>query len=287
MIRKRQKKFFALFSKRSPQSRDIPRFNPRQFIQKPRNLFPKVRFDVSLIWKKIRQSEVTFILALSVALFFVFLFVHYFFLISKVVVKDTNGRVVNDWYWEGINEIRDNNILLLSEQTIEEMVLRVNPAVETVRVVKMLPQTVELIVKFQKPVVYLTQSSTRYFVLSSDGTLLDFAYEKPEDLGEIRYYQAISPGEYARGKPLGSRDVRFAAELGGIFHTYGYRAFLITIEDSHLVRCLVDDMMFLAASDSDKSKQLASVSQLLKIVQKGGERFKSADVRFEKIIIGK
>lgn len=219
--------------------------------------------------------------------FFVMLFIHYFFLITKVEIKDSNGNPVNDWQWENVSEIRDHNILLLSESAAESKILRANPAIETVRVVKILPQSVELIVKFRKPVVYLTLSPTRYLLLSSDGTVLDFAYEKPEDLGEIRYYQSISPGEYARGKPLGSRDVRFAAGLAGIFHQYGYSDFLITIEDSHLMHCRVDTMEFIAASDSDHDKQMVSVTQLMKIVQKGGERFKSADVRFEKIIIGK
>lgn len=287
MIRKRQKRSFALFSKHFPQSPNIRKFNVRQIVQKPRVLIPKIQLDISSLWKIVRQSEITFIIALSVGLFFVLLFFHYFFMITKVVLKDESGRAMNDWSWEGAHEIRNNNILLLSESAIEQIVTRTNPAIASVWVVKLFPQTVELVIRLQKPVVYLTQSATRYFILSSEGVVLDFAYEKPRDMGEIRYYQAISPGEYARGKPLGSRDVRFASRLGGVFHKFGYRDFQISVEDSHVVRCTVEDMVFMAASDSDHDKQVSAIHQLLLIVQKAGERFKSADVRFEKIIIGK
>ena len=227
------------------------------------------------------------IVSLGVGLFFILLFVHYFFMITKVTVKDTNGRLMNDLYWEGVDEIKNRNIFIMSDSAIRDIILRENPAISDVRVVKQYPQSVDLIVQLRKPVAYLTQSVTRYFVLSSDGTMLDFAYEKPKDLGEIRYYQAISPGEYARGKPLGSRDVRFAAKLAGVFYQHGYRDFLISVEDSHLVRCRVNNMVYIAASDGDHDKQVTSVKKLLEIVQKGGERFRSADIRFDKIIIGK
>ena len=106
-------------------------------------------------------------------------------------------------------------------------------------------------------------------------------------MGEILYYQSVSPGEYALGKPMGSRDIRFAAQIAGVLKKYGFSKFTITIQDSHLITGEVGDFSIKAASDSDNPNQLSSLDQLLRIVQKGGEKITSVDVRFDKIIIEK
>jgi hypothetical protein len=86
---------------------------------------------------------------------------------------------------------------------------------------------------------------------------------------------------------MGSRDVRFAARIGGLLVKYGMTKYVITIQDSHLITAQVGDFVIKAASDSDETKQLASLDQIIRIIQKGGEKIKSVDVRFEKIIVEK
>ena len=208
-------------------------------------------------------------------------------MISKVEIKDMNGFPMQSWHMEGIEKVRGHNMLLMSTNTIEQSIRVSNPAIHSIRAMKIYPQTVELLVRLQEPVAFFTYSDTRYFLLSADGTLLNYAYERPSEMGEILYYQSVSPGEYTLGKPMGSRDIRFAAQIAGIVKKYGFSKFTISIQDSHLINGEVADFSIKAASDSDNPKQLSSLDQLLRIMQKGGEKIKSVDVRFEKIIIEK
>ncbi len=208
-------------------------------------------------------------------------------MITKVEIKDMNGISMLTWQMEGIEKVRGNNMIFMSSDSIEQSIRVSNPSIHSIRVKKNYPQTVELLVRLQEPVGYFTYSNTRYFLLSADGTLLNFAYERPNDMGEILYYQSVSPGEYALGKPMGSRDIRFAAQIAGVLKKYGFSKFTITIQDSHLITGEVGDFSIKAASDSDNPNQLSSLDQLLRIVQKGGEKITSVDVRFDKIIIEK
>jgi cell division septal protein FtsQ len=286
-IHKRPKKFFGLFGKHSPHDREIAKFIPDQRSLKSQTTKSRLNLRVDFLWHTIRQSEITFIMALAVALFFAFLFFHYFFMISKITVKDINGFPIQNWNLAGLDQIQGANMVLTLSSSIEKIVLNANPAVETVRVSKQFPQSIDIFIRLQKPIGFFRYSSVRYFILAGDGTLLQFSYERPEGLGEIRYYQSVSPGEYALGKPMGSRDVRFAARIGGLLVKYGMTKYVITIQDSHLITAQVGDFVIKAASDSDETKQLASLDQIIRIIQKGGEKIKSVDVRFEKIIVEK
>lgn len=286
-MHKRQRKFFTLFAKRPQHIRNVAKFEPKKQIVSKSFSIPKVSFRLDFVKTLIRQSEVTFIISTSLVIFFILIFLHYFFMISKVEIKDNNGLPLQSWNMEGIEKVYGENILLFSTESIEHSIRLSNPSIRSIQVKKSYPQTVELLVRLQEPVGYFTYSNTRYFLLSADGTLLNFAYERPDDMGEILYYQSVSPGEYTLGKPMGSRDIRFASQIAGVLRKYGFSKFTITIQDSHLITAEVDDFSIKAASDSDNPNQLSSLDQLLRIVQKGGEKIKSVDVRFDKIIIEK
>lgn len=208
-------------------------------------------------------------------------------MITKVEITDMNGYQISDWHIEGLEKVRGKNIVFMTSAQIEKTIRDSNPSIGSMRVNIVYPQTVELLIRIQEPVAYFTYDSTRFFLLSKDGTLLKYEYERPKDLGEIVYYQAVSPGEYSLGRPMGSRDIRFAAEIAGILYKYGLKQFVITINDSHLILGEVGNLTIRAASDSDISRQLSSLDQIVRISQKGGETIKSVDVRFEKIIIEK
>lgn len=208
-------------------------------------------------------------------------------MINRIQLKDTNGIPMQNWYLEGLEMVYGKNMLTTTSTFIEETIRVANPAVEAVIVHKIYPQTIDVLIRLQKPIGYFRYSPTRYFMLSADGTLLKYEYEKPSNLGEIRYYQSVSPGEYALGRPMGSRDIRFAAQIAGILQKHNLKEFEISIQDSHLILCEVAGITIKTASDSDNARQLASLDQLLRITQKGGEKIKGVDVRFEKIIIEK
>ncbi len=208
-------------------------------------------------------------------------------MISKIGIKDMSGYQISDWHMEGLEKIKGRNILFMSPDIIERIVRDSNPSIGSMQVNILYPQTIELLVRLQEPVAYFTYDSTRFFLLSKEGTLLKYEYERPKNLGEILYYQAVTPGEYALGKPMGSRDIRFAAEIAGILNKYGFDTFVITVNDSHLILGEVGNLTIRAASDSDLTRQLSSLDQVVRISQKGGETIKSVDVRFDKIIIEK
>jgi len=263
------------------------RFNSSSSIRKrdQKDQAQSIRF--SFIRSLFKTSEITFIIVSGVLFFFVLIFLHYFFMINTIHLKDLNGISMQNWYLEGLETIYGKSMLTTSSPSLEEVIRTANPAVESVTVRKVYPQTIDVLIRLQKPIGYFRYSPTRYFMLSSDGTLLKYEYEKPSNLGEIRYYQSVSPGEYALGKPMGSRDIRFAAQIAGILQKHNLKEYEISIQDSHLILCEVAGITIKTASDSDTARQLASLDQLLRITQKGGEKIKGVDVRFEKIIIEK
>ncbi|MBP6994081.1 hypothetical protein KBB12_02470 [Candidatus Woesebacteria bacterium] len=287
MIHKRRKKFFSLFSKPSRNNREVSKFSSKKLnLRKPHH-FPTIKFNFNALTGLFKRTEVTLTLSIALIAFFIFIFVHYFFMISKIGIKDMSGYQISDWHMEGLEKIKGRNILFMSPDIIERIVRDSNPSIGSMQVNILYPQTIELLVRLQEPVAYFTYDSTRFFLLSKEGTLLKYEYERPKNLGEILYYQAVTPGEYALGKPMGSRDIRFAAEIAGILNKYGFDTFVITVNDSHLILGEVGNLTIRAASDSDLTRQLSSLDQVVRISQKGGETIKSVDVRFDKIIIEK
>lgn len=208
-------------------------------------------------------------------------------MITQIEVNDKNGQRVRDVHLLGLESVRGKNMFLTSDEEIESTVRSANPSIETVQAYKQFPQTVSLVIRFQKPSAFLSAGKTRFYELASDGTILQYLYERPENLGEIRYYQSLAPTDLVLGKPVGSRDVQFAAGIGAILQKHGFSESIIEIHDTRLILVNTGDFSIKAAAESDMQKQLNSLDQLLRIIQKGGEKIKSADIRFDKIIIEK
>lgn len=224
-------------------------------------------------------------MVLALGIFTCLVFVWYFFMITDVRVRVVNDEVAQEAELSNTTPLKGANMLLHTTSQIEQEIREDNPAVKTVEVVKMWPHTLEITVLYRDPVAFYTDRARRYFILSGNGTILDYEYERPLDLGEIIHYQPLSADELVSGAQIGSTDVQFASAIAERFMRHGYRDFLIAIADRHRIEARVEGMMFIAAADSPEARQIEAIDRLIRIVQQGGERLKKADVRFEKIVV--
>lgn len=186
---------------------------------------------------------------------------------------------------QGIEEIQGKNLILMTQEKIEQLLLKRNPGLASIVAQRIFPQTIRIIVKTQDPVAFFMLSPTRYLLFAPNGTVLRYQYERPEKLGEITYYQVVTKNDYDIGSPIRLRDMRFAVQLADAYTKHGFTDFLIQIQDTHLIESTLGNATIRASSESDATKQLSSIERVLYMLQRGGQKIQVVDVRFEKMII--
>lgn len=203
-------------------------------------------------------------------------------MIQKIDLVNENGEHT---ILQGVSEIKGRNILLTTQEDIEKILKDKNPDLASVSVEKQLPQTIRVVVQSHQSVAYYKLSQTRYLLFAPNGSVLRYVYEKPENIGEILYYQPITKTDFTLGSQIRLRDVVFAAQLADIYKKQGFKDFRIDIQDTHLVISELGNAIIKADSGTNIAKQLSSIQRVLYILQRGGEKARTVDVRFEKIII--
>jgi hypothetical protein len=186
---------------------------------------------------------------------------------------------------QGIGEIKGKNIILSTQQDIEKILKSKNPDLASLSVEKVLPQSIRIIVRAYQPVAYYKLASSTYIIFASNGSVLRYEYEQPENMGEIRYYQPITKTDFTLGSQIRLRDVIFATQLADIYIKQGFKEFSIDIQDTHLVISELGNSIIKADSEANISRQLSSIKRIIYILQRGGEKARTVDVRFEKLII--
>lgn len=205
-------------------------------------------------------------------------------MVHQIQIENVQGEPLSV---RGLETIKGANIFFLQEDKIFLSLKKQNPSLRSVHVIKIYPQTVKLRIETYEAVAYMSVSEDTYILLSGDATPLAYIYERPQDLGEITYYQKLTNGEYQLGKPIAFSDIVFACAIAELVRKNGYETYSISIKDTNLIQTYVHNVTIQSANKGDTKAQLTAIQQVLYLIKVSGETIKSVDVRFEKMILEK
>lgn len=205
-------------------------------------------------------------------------------MVHKIEVSNQMGKPVT---LQGVEDILGKNMLLLSHQQFQKIILSSNPRVKDVTVEKVFPQTIRFHVVLADAVAFYKVTDETYVLVSQDGVVTGIQYEKPEVSGEIVYYQQVMHGEYNLGKPMPFLDFRFAAGLASHVTRFTSEPYKIIVTDSDQLDIILSETVIRASYDDNPTRQLNALADVLKMIRSGAQRIKFVDLRFDKLIIEK
>lgn len=117
--------------------------------------------------------------------------------VGTVEVTDNNGRYTDDRITEIAGISGDSSLLLLNAEKIEQTVCLALPYIQSITLVRTLPDHVQLQVTYAEA-AFAVNCGQVWLILSEDGKVLETTQVVPSDMTELK---GVPVTEYAIGRP--------------------------------------------------------------------------------------
>lgn len=243
-------------------------------------MFLTMRRKISLPQSLTRPKRVLIVLILAV-LFASMLFAFFYGLRVKFIVVASSQPL----QLHGLTEIKQKNIVFLSENEVVQTIKKANPYVRTVSMDKQYPDTVILTVQLYTPLAALNVQDGIY-ILSSDGTLLERTKTKPSSgLPLITFYQKFPYTSYYPAQQIQLKEITTALFFVTALKEAGLPCDSIDIKSLDMIVCNVRNKTILFTSQKDTNVQKYELQTIIREFKIEGKDFRSLDVRFDKPVV--
>lgn len=225
---------------------------------------------------KIRKS-ILFIFTLIIFLGIIF-FTYYYFTVSKIEIIGLKDL-------KGINEINGQIIFLVDEKELHDKLYSLNPDIESINIVKKLPDTIQIKVSKNTDLVALVVADG-FFILNRKGRVVSKTRENIITYPKINYYQKLLFNQYAIGKYLKISPIENALFFYGKLKDLGIYPDIIEIIDQDKVSYLAKDKTYTFSIEKNNDRQCEELKIILKRFSIEKTNYNKIDLRFEKPIIG-
>lgn len=212
------------------------------------------------------------------------IFVLLFLVDTYFTVKTVEVVGVDRSKLRGIQVLSAKNLLFTSEQELEKELAKANPTFTSVKVTKIYPGTVKMVVQIPFPVVSLEVSSG-YFFLNMDGKVVARSKEKNNSLPTLKYYQKLNYTNWQSGDLVDYKDIltglhflQKATELGLAVDT-------IDINGLSMIALQINGQKIIFTTEKDRVLQDYQFATIIKQFKIEGKSFAVLDLRFDKPVI--
>lgn len=185
---------------------------------------------------------------------------------------------------KGLTSIKKKFILAVSTTVEAERLYRLNPELDSVEVVKHLPNKLVIAVEKAKMVAALT-AAEGYFYLSSQGRLIAKKKDHQPGLPLINYYQRLHFAGYRVGESLTNKDILFSLFFIDRANGEGAGINAVDINSLDMLVLKSDDKTYLFTTDKDQNLQYDEWSQVVRRLKIENIDYTTLDLRFDKPII--
>lgn len=231
-------------------------------------------------WKQLFKDSfvyTSFLIAIIVGFFSLYI-VDQILRIKDVHVSQSGPRITV----VGTEAFEGNSTILLETKDVEYELKRQNPRIETITVTKVYPSSLSIQITTRGAVVAL-QGDVGYYMLASDGTILEKLREEPKGAPKISYYQKLPFINNQAGKKVDYNDIAISLDFYRRFQKLGLKVVSIDIQDYSMIRFLFDkEKEIRISAEKDKENQWYQIERLVKDLRIQGQEYKLIDVRFEK-----
>lgn len=222
-------------------------------------------------------------------LFFLFFLIFLFFFIVLYLLNNLfyikKIQIISDKKdFIGIQELKKNSLILISEKEIKETIIKKNPSVDKVEVEKKYPATLILKINIEKPIVNLI-TSQGYFYLSYQGKILFKSPLRFESLPVINYYQKLNFQSYQAGDFLTFKDIKSTLYLIKEISNLNINIDNVDINGVNMILFNIGDKKIIFSSEKDSGLQLYQLQQIIRQFKAEGKKFKEIDLRYDKPVV--
>lgn len=237
---------------------------------------------MSLSKKFLPHSLIILIVLLSIIGMSVFLYVYN---ATKVKTIKIQGSHSGDTLF-GLNSLKDDSLLFLSEKKVNDVVGGNNPIVSSVTIKKQYPQTLLLTLFYYQPFAYL-KASSGYFLLNRDSRVLKKIKDEEfiADLPVIHYFQNINISTYQQGDKINYKDMMAAFSLLTAVSKENLIVNTIDIDGVDVIGFNLKGKSILFSSEKDAGGQVYQLEQIIHQFRIQGKEFKKLDLRFNRPVL--
>jgi len=237
----------------------------------------KSLFKKFFSWVKIA----VLIIILSAVIFVVLYFLNNLFLISQIEIIKPD---ITHPPLRSLELIKHKNILFISENYIAKMLSDQNPFLQSVSVVKKLPNKLLINLEIYKPIAYLKVNSG-IFALASDGKILYKNHEESPVSPIIQYYQLFDYSVFNPGDKLTYSDITISLQLLEKSSELGLTVDSVDINGLDMIAFNLKDKKILFTTEKDELQQAYELETIIRQFKIKGQEFKNLDLRFYKPVV--
>lgn len=219
---------------------------------------------------------------------FLFVFIFIIFLVSLLICTRlfsiTHISLSGAVYINGLDRLSRKNIFFISIPKTEKNLYNTNPSLQSVKVTKVYPSTLNIVVQKAEPVAQL-RVKNGFFLLAHDGRIIAKQRNKTHEITLIKYYQQLYFNEYESGEILTKKDILFGAFFVYNFLKLGITVDSVDIINLNMIVLQVGDRKYIFTADKGMEAQFEAFKTIYPYMNVEGIEYKSLDMRFEKPII--
>ncbi len=219
-------------------------------------------------------------LFLTTIFFVILVFCYYYFSISSIeIVSDDKLSAI-----KGLENIKNNNIFLLTDAKIRATILTANPLIKNVEIEKVYPNRIKLTVETDKPLAAI-KANQGFLFLDDKGKVIFKQKEIPKDLPLISYYQLLDYGSISSGDKIDLRDILTALHFLKKTSEIGINTISVDINGLDMIRLNLEDRSIIFTTEKDKNIQDYQLETIVRQFKVEGKNFETLDLRFDKPVI--
>jgi hypothetical protein len=224
--------------------------------------------------------KILIVLAITLATFLLLARFNQYFTVRKIEVDGTiSGQLI-----KGVGSYAGRSILLIAEDQLEKEVIRENSFIKEVKVKKVYPDTIKLVIISQKPLAVL-KVNNGYFYLALDGRILAKEKKINEDLPLINYYQQFDYYSENSGNWMKYKEIETALQILRSCQDFGWEIDSIDINGLNMIAFKLNNKEILLTTEKDVKVQEYELMQIAHRFKIEGKDFEKIDLRFDKPVV--
>lgn len=231
--------------------------------------------------KFLRNKRYFFFICVLAITGFVFLFFGYsIFSVSSIEIYGLDKEMS----LSGLETIKHQNIFLITQETIQKNIVETNPFIKKAELVKKYPNTLQIYINAEIPLVVVRSSDKGYLVLSETGKILYKKRSAVSFLPVIHYYQSLDYDALQAGDEISHKDIQTALHFAKQAADLDMNINSIDIEGFSMIALNIGEKKILFTTEKDEAAQNYQLANIIKQFKIEGKQFVSLDLRFDKPI---
>ncbi len=220
-----------------------------------------------------------FFCVLLLVFFSIFVLIGEKFRVTHIVVESIPNMQLN-----GLSSADRAFLPLLSERSLELRIVRQNPMVQSVKVTKRFPDTLDVSVTLYTPVAFV-QTDNGYFKLAEDGRIIGFTQTRDSSLPLLIYYQKLSKNSFDVGDRIGYQDIDAALFFARSLTNLDEKPDSVDIGGFDMIVCNIGRKQIVFTSEKSVHDQEYALEELIRQFKIEGKGYQKIDLRFDKPVV--